>query len=50
MSPVSKDRLGQNRPDPIDRLQQLIQRCTLYLTFPISEFGLCSCGFLIHPL
>jgi hypothetical protein len=20
------------------------------LTFPISEFGLCSCGFLIHPL
>ena len=25
-----EDRLGQNRPDPIDRLQQLIQRCTLY--------------------
>ena len=20
------------------------------LTFPISEFGLCSCGFLVHPL
>ena len=25
-----EDRLGQNRPDPIDRLQQLLQRCTLY--------------------
>ena len=22
----------------------------LLLTFPISEFGLCSCGFLVHPL
>jgi hypothetical protein len=20
------------------------------LTFPISEFGVCSCGFLVHPL
>jgi hypothetical protein len=20
------------------------------LTLPISEFGLCSCGFLVHPL
>jgi len=20
------------------------------LTFPISEFGLCSCGFFVHPL
>src|SRR6266436_9092627 len=20
------------------------------LTFPISAFGLCSCGFLVHPL
>jgi putative transposase len=21
-----------------------------YLAFPISEFGLCSCAFLVHPL
>jgi hypothetical protein len=20
------------------------------LAFPISEFGVCSCGFLVHPL
>jgi hypothetical protein len=23
---------------------------TKKLTLPISEFGLCSCGFLVHPL
>jgi hypothetical protein len=22
----------------------------IFLTFPIYAFGLCSCGFLIHPL
>ena len=27
-----------------------LQREDYILAFPISEFGLCSCGFLAHPL
>jgi hypothetical protein len=31
-------------------LVALVWLCLMLLAFPISEFRLCSCGFLVHPL
>jgi hypothetical protein len=35
---------------PIQDNSFLIEEAYNQLTSPISEFGLCSCGFLGHPL
>jgi hypothetical protein len=44
--PVINDLIEQY----IRRLVRRISFIRTILTFPISEFGLFSCGFLVHPL
>ena len=52
---LQEERKERDMLDALWTLQTLIadfgyDEVYTHLTFPISEFGLCSCGFLVHPL